>query len=593
MALSFNTGMTLISAADSATNWNVARIAGGGGAPSFGGLDTTVFKEGTGSVSSKVSVTNTDAVTICDWYLNTEGGKSTSTTVNLTTAGNEVICGWVQITSISAMRTYSNGGLYLLLSSSNDTGTTAPTAYSKWYIGGSDNYPGGWVFFMVDTRKTPSATGTSACNLAAVRRVGFGIYTGTGYGTIKSDNVFVDAMWYGRPRYQVVGDGSTVADWSSFLTNSNSTANGLLERIGGVYFFSSGIRFGNSTQTSTTTFTDTTGKSIILKRYTYHNGTSEVDALTYADYYVVDANGASTAKTAITLGTVVGAGDDRQGVQGGTISSADTTNLTWKMDFQTNKANLSAVKLYGVNINGAKEGCLFDNSATPTETTLVSLAFVNCGEIDPGTTGNGAEILNAAVIDPLGNANYRGLRFNSTHNIKKISCITSGTPTNQRLTHLPTTGTFSVSFDAIKFFGDFSSGTIYHGDKSGGAGTATINASNAANPNASEFIVTAGGTVTVSNSVNFTLTNLVTSPGTRVHVIATSGGPLGTGATIIAPTLVTASSTFTQSLNYSGDQPFKAIIANASGSPVYQPIIFEDTIVGTGFTRRIEQQLDQ
>src|SRR3989304_3069281 len=137
MALTFTTGMTLASAADSATNWNLLRLAGSGGGPTFGGLDTTIKVEGTGSISSKVSVANTDACMLLDWYTNTEGGKGASTTVNLTTVGNEIVGFWVQLTTVAAVLAYASGGLYLIISSSTEAATSVPTVYSKWYVGGS------------------------------------------------------------------------------------------------------------------------------------------------------------------------------------------------------------------------------------------------------------------------------------------------------------------------------------------------------------------------------------------------------------------------------------------------------------------------
>lgn len=484
--------------AETATNWAIARIAGAGQAPASS-LSTDVFKQGAGAMSAKVAVASTDAVLIYDYYTD-----HSNTALNLST-GNQHVALWGLLSTITAVRTQANGGMYILLQSSAETGITAPTVYSKWYIGGSDAYDGGWVRFIIDPTKTASTTAGGGVNLSAIRRIGLGVFLETSVPTIKAENLYVDAITWGKPVYKVVGDGATTATWSDFINNSSTNANGLIQNLGGAYALSCGVRFGDSAQGATTTFSDATGKTFIFKRHTYYQGASVQDVVDYANVYIVDAQGAAAQRTSVTLGSVVGTGDDRQGVLGGSIFSADSSNITWKADFQTDKTDLSAVKLYGLSMTGAKGGVLLDNNAGATETSLVSCFFVNCGEIVPGTTGNGAEILSSSVIDPLGATNNRGLRIPSTNNIKKINFITSGTPTTQHLSHLSTAGTYSVSYNAFKFFGDYSSGTLWHGEASGNdSGTITISATNDANPETAEFEATGtpAQTVTVDNPIS-------------------------------------------------------------------------------------------
>jgi len=101
MALTYSTGMTFASAADSATNWYMVRLSGSGSPPAFGGTDTTVRREGSASNSMKVASTNNDVVMFLDWFTNTEGGKSASTAVDLTASGNEVIAFWVEASRVA------------------------------------------------------------------------------------------------------------------------------------------------------------------------------------------------------------------------------------------------------------------------------------------------------------------------------------------------------------------------------------------------------------------------------------------------------------------------------------------------------------
>jgi len=287
----------------------------------------------------------------------------------------------------------------------------------------------------------------------------------------KGEPFYLDAMWYGRPNYRVTGDGSTVADWDAFITDSSVTnVNGLIQNIGGAYHLRCGIQLGNAAQTATTTFLDATGKQMIFKRTLYHTGSAYADSLNYGDYYIVQGLGAASFRTSITFGSVVGTGSSRQGVLGGGFRSEDVTNVTWRMDFQTDKTDLSAVKLYGLDVIGAKGGVLLDNDSGSTEASVVSCAFINCGEIDPGTTGDGVEMLNFAVIDPLGGtAANRGLllRQSGSKYITNGSFITSGVPTTQHMIHASDTPESSPTFDALKFFGDYSSATLWHGEVSG------------------------------------------------------------------------------------------------------------------------------
>jgi hypothetical protein len=86
--------------------------------------------------------------------------------------------------------------------------------------------------------------------------------------------------------------------------------------------------------------------------------------------------------------------------------------------------------------------------------------------------------------------------------------------------HLAATGTYSVDFNAIKFFGDYASATLWHGeDSANNANTVTINGSNGCNAVASEFEKTGTpqGVVVVSNPVTLTLTGLKVNSEVRIY----------------------------------------------------------------------------
>jgi len=524
MALTFTTGMTQAAEGDVGTEtWAAYRITGTGGAPSAVAADANI--EGANAVQAKLAGNSWDSGLIYDYYTD-----NSNTVLDLSASGSEVIALWAQYLLPAKALTRSAGGMYILVQSSAETGTSAPTKYAKWYISGSDVYPGGWVLFMIDTRKTPSTTAggwAAGTDLALTRRIAFGVVNIASVGSIKGEPGYCDAIWYGRPNYKLVGDGATTADWDDFITHSITTqANGLIEDVGGAYKLSCGIQFGDTAQASTTTFLDATGKQFIFKRHTYYQA-GVVDALNYGDYYIVQGDGkvAGAVKTSITLGSVVGTGDNRQGLLGGGLRTEDATNVTWSMDFQTNKAVLSAVKLYGVDMIGGKGGIILDNDSGGTETSVISCLLSSCGEVDPGSTGNGAEILSCAVIDPLGGGNNYGLKMPSVHNIKGISFITSGTPTTQHMLNLITSGAYSLTLDAIKMFGNFASGTLWHGDMSNATLTTVTGVpSNGQTADDTEFAKTgnASSTITIPTGVTITFTGM--KDNTEVRVYKTSDG---------------------------------------------------------------------
>ena len=180
---------------------------------------------------------------------------------------------------------------------------------------------------------------------------------------------------------------------------------------------------------------------------------STVDA---PNLYKIIAQGNGTGTTDLDFGSVVGLGDDRQGVLGGTIRTAGPS---WEFDAQADIADLDTVNLYGVTMIGAGEGVQLNGPSSKTK--IVSSTFLNCGEVDPGSASNGAEILNATFIDPDTSA----LLFqNTTHNLKNLTFITSGDPATQHMVRFSVAGIYA--FDNIQFFGDYSSATLFHTENS-------------------------------------------------------------------------------------------------------------------------------
>jgi hypothetical protein len=383
MALTFNTGMTEISDADSLTDWAVYKITAGGATPTLD-LNTNVKKEGTGCIGI-IPTASKDCGMIFNYY-NANG----STVLDLTTVGNEVIQYWMQSMSSALVATIASGGLYLIVTAV-DAIPSSSNKWAKWYIGGSDNHPEGWNSFMIDTRKTPSATNggwTYATDAPNTYRIGIGALASSATAW-KAENIYIDRMAYGRPIYTLTGDGVLTADWADFLSDADTEVNGLIQDINGAFEVSCGIQFGDDSQTATTTFVDATNQTLNWKRYQYYSS-GMVDSITYADYYKISAEGAASYLTSVTLGSLVGTD---AGILGGQIKSLDPTNVPVIIDFNTDQAHITALNMYGVTFSGIT-GTI--NLGANSSFNYFSCSFIDCDQVDPD---GACEIRNTLFID--------------------------------------------------------------------------------------------------------------------------------------------------------------------------------------------------
>ena len=405
MALSFTTGMTKIAIGDQATEqWDVERFSGGGGGPSISTAPDS-WREGVESIQSKLAGNNWDSWCMYDYF------TDNTATLDLSASGSEVLAIWMQYLTPAVILDWSAGGISVLVQSSTETGTTDPVDYDEWYISGADVYPGGWLLCLIDTRKAPSNIGGAGADLSAVRRIGIRLRNTAISGSVKGEPFYCDAIWYGRPKYTLTGDGTLIADFQDFIDESVINEDGLIDDIGGAYHARCGFAFGADGQTATTTFVDATGKKIIFKQVQYHDGVSVVDALFYEDYYGLTGVGAASFNTAVDIGAVVGTGDDRQGVGGGSIS-AEHPAMYPLIDFETDIAHLSAVNMYGVGFQGMGVS-KFSGS---TKTDIIGCTFTGCDEVQP----NDCEFLNCFVVACSPD---RGVELLSTHTIKQVSFI--------------------------------------------------------------------------------------------------------------------------------------------------------------------------
>jgi len=432
---------------------------------------------------------------------------------------------WLRISNAGAVDTKVNGGMQIAVrdGSGNE---------SYWYVGGSDTYAGGWVFFVAYLGNTPDANNGTVASLTNVADLGVGFKM---LAKSADDNCHIDAMYYGTPALTITGTVTTTGEGMQEIFDAvDSAATGLLDKQNGIFLGKGGIQF-NDDSTGAVTFSD------------------EGSTFRWADLPVSTTAyklslGSSTGISSVTFGSVVGSGDDRQGIAG---INMDALGETYEVDFATNLGGnaSNSVKLYGCSIKNAQRGLSFDDNG---KTTVIS-NFTNCDEIDQGSTNNGAEILNTFIIDPAGVTNNYGLKFPQTpsvgtlnHNCKQINFITSGTPTTQYMLNFPYTGDYSLDLTNFVMFGNFASGTLWHGINSGTNADITINSLGTTNITQSEFSNTASGTVTV---IAGTVTELVNIKNTGAVNIENARVFVETAATIASGEMFEAAVTsLTQSV---------------------------------------------
>lgn len=496
MARAFATELTLVEDCEDQTGWaGFTHSGGGAGADSL--LTNPPPPEGTNFIGGTVSGNNASKGIRYD----------NGATIDMT---GKLLVMWVRAEQTYTLQTKSAGGVYLMLSGSNENN------WAEWWVDGTDTYDGGWKRYILDCSGSPSDTG-GTFDITAVQHFGAGVTLNAAPGTILSDNILISDISYGSPAnvgYYVYGGGSgSPTSWEDLYQEDLSSGYGFLTKSKGVYFLASRVVFGKSTGSpvagSPTYFTDNAGTQVVFEKrdYTLLSG-SPRDCFNYNDFYEILLEGSPNAQTYVNIGNIVGTGDNRQGVQGGGIRTEDSS-VTWSWDSQTNATGIAECKIYGLDMGGATGGVKLQGS--PLNNKIISCGFINCGEIDPGTTANGAEILNVAVIDPTdinGSPNY-GMIFNQNHNTKSVSFITSQVPSRQYMTHLDDgSPSYGITFDAIKFFGTYpatSGSPIYHGITTGaGSPTITISATNDADPLAAKF-QTDSGEVSVTQSATLSI----------------------------------------------------------------------------------------
>ena len=326
--LSFFTGASTTSDCDSITGWS--------GSPT---LDNEVFIEGAGALSAKIS-------------------KATFTSVYTFAASvdlsDKLLIVWMNSSQPAGLDTQANGGLRIRVED-------ASLNWAEWYVGGSDNYAGSWLPFMVRTNQsTNRVTSATPPNYAAITAAGCVCKM---LGSAAKVNFWYDAMRYGTYIGVYGGTSGAPASFDDILTAEASNSYGMVVETEGVLFTQCQILLGSVSAGVDTYFKDTSKIIVFRDR-------------PVGTFYAIKFQGNATGNTEIYFGTAVGG----RGVSGLTIVSAGASAFS----LDASDVLVDHVGLYGCNIAGAGVITL---PAYSVDKAVLSCNFENCDQVytDDGT----------------------------------------------------------------------------------------------------------------------------------------------------------------------------------------------------------------
>ncbi len=380
---------------DNANAVGTAWVGIGGTTPN---LDNDTFVEGTGSIS-----------TTADATAGTEGlAWDNESTFDGT---DRIYYLWVNIANPGQMETKANGGIKVHV-----TGATA-TNFVERYFEGKDTYSGGWKMFVIDMNdviQNADNSGGTPPVITAIQRIGITVEIFGALMPKMQDNLFLDAIWSlakGTPGIRVESDNSgSPWTWADIVDAGDrfdiTKAWGHVQEVDGVITLYSSIEFGDSAGVTSTDFVDATGAIVV-----FGEGANPLPD----DIYEITIVGNGTGTTDIDFGSVVGSGDDRQGIGG---TSWSTGGPLYTFDGETDIADVDTLNIYSGSFTDA--GTIQFSGSTKED--IIGVSFINCGEVQ----SNDAELLNCFVISPAD----RGVEMLTTHTMKQITFV-AGSNVNQ------------------------------------------------------------------------------------------------------------------------------------------------------------------
>lgn len=460
---------------------------------------------------------------------------------------------------VGLLDTKANGGFTIRF-----CGATV-TDWFEVYVGGSDDWPttiqGGWANFVVDIETARSTAVTNGWTngtvpaTSAIRYVGFSqILTAM---PKMADNTWFDSVHRlpdGTAGILIEGRNGGTTDWNSadILTQLGSGQMAFYRGPGGSYVLSTPIQFGIADAT-THGFSDTSAV------WLWDNQEFLPD-----DVYALTFVGAVSGTTNVTMGVKSGTGDAATGSQGITITSA-ADGPRWSLD--ATAANLDNIDFYGCSFTHGAD-FLINNSVCE----FIGNVFIDCNsaQVDNSTfirnsiiDANTADGVAFLFTDDLSDVVFCNFSFSDGHAIE----IESNTVDPQTSKGNKFSGYGADASNDAAVFND-------------SGGNLTINITDAGDTPTTR---TTTGTTTVNNAVTITLTNLVA--GSRVYIENTTDS-------VVLFNQIEATTTFSESVNYTGDKTLLVRVRNASGTPKYVAFETGGTLTSNGFSAQVNQVQD-
>ena len=208
-------GLTTLTNAETAGNFSRIGDTGGGGATSPG-VNDEVYIQGSNSVTRLVR-SNTGGTQV--------DLASESSTQTITTTDPRHFYVWIYNLANSSADTAANGGYRIYLA-----GNANENSYDMYYVGGSDELPGGgWKCYVASLRQSGADTagtfGGEANLPSTVTHAGAQSTIKTGVTVSRFQNFAIDSMFIGVGLTVYNGDSGAPAGITSFTSANDNELN--------------------------------------------------------------------------------------------------------------------------------------------------------------------------------------------------------------------------------------------------------------------------------------------------------------------------------------------------------------------------------
>ena len=409
-------GLTTLTNAEADGNFSRIGDTGGGGATSPG-VNNEVYIQGSNSVTRLVR-SNTGGTQV--------DLASESSTQTITTTDPRHFYVWIYNLANSSADTATNGGYRIYLA-----GNANENSYDMYYVGGSDELPGGgWKCYVASLRQSGADTagtfGGEANLPSTVTHAGAQSTIKTGVTISRFQNFALDSMFIGVGLTVYNGDSGAPAGITSFTDVNDNELNryGVCERTSSGASIQGTLGIGLDDASTTDTY--------------------------YSDSDIVILNPNKNPNSPTNLNTL----SDFTGIsiQGG-LTTAFFTNVFFNSVDSYDKGYFSCSEGTNEPATVELDGCTFQNWGTTTLsgfTTATNTTWINCEAItlNTGTLDNctvetgigGTYVFAGSTPNNISNTSFIGGGTGGGHAIE-VTASGSYDFTNNSFTNFGSTGT--------------------------------------------------------------------------------------------------------------------------------------------------------